>query len=72
MEDNTPKQEWNPMLVFHLTLADVNAVLNAISKAPLEQVFNVYMAIRTDAERQIAVLKANAEKVDEPVDGAGE
>ena len=72
MEDNTPKQEWNPMLVFHLTLADVNAVLNAISKAPLEQVFNVYMAIRTDAERQIAVLKANAEKVDEPVDDAGE
>ena len=72
MEDNTPKQEWNPMLVFHLTLADVNAVLSAISKAPLEQVFNVYMAVRTDAERQIAVLKANAEKVDEPVDDAGE
>ena len=72
MEQENKQQEWNPMLVFHLTLADVNAVLSAISKAPLEQVFNVYMAIRTDAERQIAVLKANAEKVDEPVDEAGE
>lgn len=72
MENQTQEQpqqeEFNPTLVFQLTLADVNAVLAALSKAPLEYVFGVYMALRNDAERQIAVLKAEAE----PSDGAGE
>ena len=61
-----PQEQFNPLLTFQLTLADVNAVLGAIAKAPLEQAFNVYMAIRSEAERQIAAIQA------EQADGAGE
>ena len=59
-QDNQQEQQeqFNPTLVFQLTLADVNAVLGAIAKAPLEQVFNVYVAIRSEAERQIAAIQA--------------
>lgn len=67
------QQEFNPMLVFHITLADVNVVLGALSAAPLGQALNAYMALRGDAERQIAALKANAAKAAEaPADVAGE
>ena len=59
-QDNQQEQQeqFNPTLVFQLTLADVNAVLGAIAKAPLDQVFNVYLAIRSEAERQIAAINA--------------
>ena len=66
------QQEWNPMLVFHITLADVRAILSALSAAPLGQSINAFPALSQEAERQVAVLKANAEKaaapekVDEP------
>ena len=70
-QDNQQEQQeqFNPTLVFQLTLADVNAVLGAIAKAPLEQVFNVYVAIRSEAERQIAAIQANAEQTNEPEAG---
>lgn len=73
-QENQTQQEWNPMLVFHIPLKDVEVVLAALAEAPLKSSLNAYMAIRNDAERQITVLKANAEKVDEPAkaDGAGE
>ena len=64
-----PQEQFNPTLVFHLSLADVNAVLGAIAKAPLEQVFGVYTAIRSEAERQVAIIQANAEKANEPAAG---
>lgn len=60
------QQEWNPMLVFHITLADVRAILSALSAAPLGQSINAFLALSQEAERQIATLKATAEKVDEP------
>ena len=56
-----PQQEWNPMLTFNMSLADVNVVLTALSAAPLGQAVNAYMAFRNDAERQLAVLRAAAE-----------
>ena len=70
-QDNQQEQQeqFNPTLVFNLTLVDVNAVLGAIAKAPLEQVFNVYLAIRSEAERQIAAIQANAEQTNEPEAG---
>ena len=70
-QDNQQEQQeqFNPTLVFQLTLADVNAVLGAIAKAPLDQVFNVYVAIRSEAERQIAAIQANAEQTNEPEAG---
>ena len=60
------QQEWNPMLVFHIPLKDVEAILGVLAEAPLKFSLNAYMAMRNEAERQIATLKANAEKVDEP------
>lgn len=60
------QQEWNPMLVFHIPLKDVEAILGVLAEAPLKFSLNAYMALRNDAERQIATLKASAEKVDEP------
>ena len=67
------QQEFNPMLVFHLSLADVNAVLSALSAAPLERSINAFIALSQSAERQVATLKANAAKAAEaPADGAGE
>ena len=66
------QQEWNPMLVFHIPLKDVEAILGVLAEAPLKFSLNAYMAMRNEAERQVAVLKANAEKaaapekVDEP------
>lgn len=60
------QQEWNPMLVFHIPLKDVEAILGVLAEAPLKFSLNAYMALRNDAERQIAALKATAEKVDEP------
>lgn len=69
MEDQNVQQEnapFNPMLVFHIPLKDVEAILGVLAEAPLKFSLNAYMALRNDAERQIATLKANAEKVDEP------
>ena len=63
------QQEWNPMLVFNIPLKDVEAILGVLAEAPLKFSINAYMALRNDAERQLAVLKANAEKVDEPEAG---
>ena len=63
------QQEWNPMLVFHIPLKDVEAILGVLAEAPLKFSINAYMALRNDAERQIAVLKANAEQTNEPEAG---
>jgi len=73
-QENQTQQPWNPMLVFNIPLKDVEVVLAALAEAPLKSSLNAYMALRGDAERQLAVLKANAEKVDEPAaaDDVGE
>ena len=63
------QQEWNPMLVFNIPLKDVEAILGVLAEAPLKFSINAYMALRNDAERQIAVLKANAEQTNEPEAG---
>ena len=67
------QQEFNPMLVFHIPLKDVEAILGVLAEAPLKFSLNAYMALRGDAERQVATLKANAAKAAEATaDGAGE
>ena len=69
MEDKNVQQEnasFNPMLVFHIPLKDVEAILGVLAEAPLKFSLNAYMAMRNEAERQIAALKANAEKAAEP------
>jgi hypothetical protein len=69
MEDQNVQQEWNPTLKFEIPLKDVEALLAVLSEAPLKFSLNAYMALRTEAERQIATLKAEAEQANEPEAG---
>lgn len=64
--EQAQQEQFNPTLVFQLTLADVQAVLSALSAAPLERSINAFMALSQAAERQVAALKAEAEQADEP------
>lgn len=51
------------VLTLELTVEEVNTVLTALSKQPLESVIGIWAKIKQDAEAQLSVL--NAESTEE-------
>lgn len=57
-EAQAQTEQQQPLLHFTLTAGDVNSLLAALGEAPLKNVLHAYMAIRGEAERQLAAMQA--------------